>query len=125
MFGYEFTQNLIMLSPWVIFITAYLLLLRGDKPLKWYRRAPIMILFGWFVTLCYVIIFHGYSIHYAPTEEIKLALSRQDRGAAGFAALFGWAISLILLIIMEIARFIIMAIFKKLGLSIKENSFEE
>jgi hypothetical protein len=97
---YEIIQNIIRLSPIILLLPAFMFFLR----FKWYQRLGFMFVLGWLVIAGSTLLFWGFSISYAPSQEIAIELALRDGAPRLFGTLFGWAFGLAILFIFEVTR---------------------
>ena len=100
---YELVKNLIRVCPLVLIIISDLLLVKY----RWYIRLPIVFFIGWAGIIGFTQLFWDYSFHYAPTKEIMAYVGSKDSGPRVGSIFIGWIYSLVILLIVEMARFVI------------------
>lgn len=108
---YEIIQNIIRLLPIILLLPTFIFLLR----FKWYQRLAFMFLLGWAVIAGSTLLFWGYSINYAPSQEVATDLAQRDGAPKLFGTLFGWAFGLALLSVFEATRLIYIGLSSFIG----------
>lgn len=99
---YELARNALRVIPFILII--FLSIILSKKP--WFLRYAVVFILGWIAIIIFTQLFWDFSIKYAPTDEIRIDLSRRDSGPRVGALFLGWIYVAFLMVIFELIMFI-------------------